>query len=200
CAAGESRSVALLCATRPGGAQTCKATVSADCGLKATDTGSMNVIMPRLDMKLVGPRLRYLDRKAIYTMTVTNPGDAPATNVTVAHVVPPGFKVLAASDGGRHDYQTRTVSWFLGEVGAGKTSEGKVEVRAISPGAHIQKAAAVGARGLRAESELSTKVEGIAALLVELVDTEDPIEANGDTSYEVRISNTGSKTEENIKL
>ncbi|MGL4554933.1 MAG: hypothetical protein ACRC33_27515, partial [Gemmataceae bacterium] len=37
-------------------------------------------------------------------------------------------------------------------------------------------------------------------MLVELVDTEDPIEAGGDTSYEVRITNTGSKTETDIKL
>src|SRR6185295_13234654 len=104
------------------------------------------------------------------------------------------------SDGGRHDFQTRTVSWFLGEIGPGQTREVRMEVQAINPGDHKHKASAVGARGLRAESELMTKVEGLAALLVERVDTEDPIEAGGDTAYEVRITNTGSKTETDIKL
>jgi uncharacterized repeat protein (TIGR01451 family) len=199
-APGESRNVTLLCATRAGGMQKCDATADAEGGLSAKDSSSLNVIMPRLDIQVVGPRLRYLERKAIYTLKVTNPGDAAATNVTVADMVPAGFKVLAASDGGRHDFQTRTVSWFLGEVGPGQTREVKLEVQAINPGDHKHKATAVGARGLRAESELMTKVEGLAALLVEMVDTEDPIEVGGDTAYEVRITNTGSKTETDIKL
>ncbi|MFO0845041.1 MAG: hypothetical protein U0797_22065 [Gemmataceae bacterium] len=199
-APGESRNVTLLCATRAGGAQKCEAEAAAEGGLVAKDTATLNVIMPRLDLQVVGPRLRYLDRKAIYSLKVTNPGDAPASNVTVADMVPAGFKVLAASDGGRHDFQTRTVSWFLGEVGPGQTREVKLEVQAVNPGEHEHKATAVGARGLRAESKLQTRVEGLAALLVEMVDTEDPIEAGADTAYEVRITNTGSKTEENIKL
>lgn len=199
-APGESRNVTLLCATRAGGVQKCEAEAAAEGGLLAKDAASLNVIMPRLDLQVVGPRLRYLDRKAIFSLKVTNPGDAAASNVTVADMVPAGFKVLAASDGGRHDFQTRTVSWFLGEVGPGQTREVKLEVQAVNPGEHEHKATAVGARGLRAESKLMTRVEGLAALLVEMVDTEDPIEAGGDTAYEVRITNTGSKTEENIKL
>jgi uncharacterized repeat protein (TIGR01451 family) len=199
-AAGESRNVTLLCATRVGGLQKCEGVAIAEGGLTAKDTANLNVIMPRLDLHLVGPRLRYLDRKAIYTLKVTNPGDAAASNVTVSDVVPPGFKVLAASDGGRHDYQTRAVSWFLGEIGPGQTREVKFEVQAISPGDHRHKANAVGARGLHSESELVTRVEGLSALMVEMVDTEDPIEVGGDTAYEVRITNTGSKTETDIKL
>jgi uncharacterized repeat protein (TIGR01451 family) len=199
-AAGETRNVALLCATRTGGAQKCEASAEAEGGLKAADTASVNVIMPRLDLHLSGPGLRYLERKALYTLKVTNPGDAPATNVTVADTVPAGFKVLAASNGGRHDFQARTVSWFLGEIGPGQTREVQLEVQAVNPGEHKHKATAVGARGLRAESELTTRVEGLSALLVELVDTEDPIEVNGDTAYEVRVTNTGSKTETDIKL
>ncbi len=33
-----------------------------------------------------------------------------------------------------------------------------------------------------------------------MVDTEDPIEVGGETAYEIRITNTGSKTETDIKL
>jgi uncharacterized repeat protein (TIGR01451 family) len=199
-APGESRNVTLLCATRTGGAQKCEVTAEAEGSLKANDTAAVNVIMPSLNLAVEGPGLRYLDRKALYTLKVTNPGDAPATNVTVADVVPAGFKVLAASDGGRHDFQTRTVSWFLGEIGPGQTREVKLEVQAVNAGEHKHKATAVGARGLRAEGEKMTRVEGLAALMVEMVDTEDPIEAGGNTAYEVRITNTGSKTETDIKL
>jgi uncharacterized repeat protein (TIGR01451 family) len=199
-AAGESRNVTLLCATRSGGVQKCDCVAEAEGNLSAKDSAGVNVIMPRLELQMVGPGLRYLERKALYTLRVTNPGDAPATNVSVGDVVPAGFKVLAASDGGRHDFQSRTVSWFLGEIGPGQTREVKLEVQAINPGEHMHKASAVGARGLRAEASLGTRVEGLSALLVEMVDTDDPVEVNGDTAYEVRITNTGSKTETDIKL
>ncbi len=199
-AAGDTRSVTLICGTKTGGMQHCEASAAPDCGLKSQDTANVDVIMPRLDLALEGPGLRYLERKAIYSLKVTNPGDAPATNVTVSDVVPAGFKVLAASDGGRHDFSTRAVSWFLGEVGPGQTREVKLEVQAINAGEHKHKATAVGARGLRSEADKVTKVEGVSAIMVEMVDTEDPVEVNGDTAYEVRITNTGSKAETDIKL
>jgi hypothetical protein len=56
------------------------------------------------------------------------------------------------------------------------------------------------ARGLKADNEVITRVEGLSAILLEVVDTEDPIEVGADTSYEIRITNTGSKTETDIKL
>ncbi len=199
-AAGDTRSVTLICGTKTGGMQHCEASADAAGGLKSRDTANVDVIMPRLDLALEGPGLRYLERKAIYTLKVTNPGDAAASNVTVSDVVPAGFKVLAASDGGRHDFSTRTVSWFLGEVGPGQTREVKLEVQAVNAGEFKHHASAVGARGLRAEAVKTTKVEGVSAIMVEMVDTEDPVEVNGDTAYEVRITNTGSKAETNIKL
>jgi uncharacterized repeat protein (TIGR01451 family) len=199
-AAGESRNVTLICGTRTGGVQRCECTAEADGGLTCTNNISVNVVIPRLDLQLVGPGLKYLDKHALYTLKVTNPGDAPATNVTVGDTVPAGFQVLAASDGGRHDSSTRTVSWFLGEIGPGQTREVKLEVKAVNTGEHKHRATAVGARGLRAESELMTRVDGLSALLLELRDTEDPIEVGGETAYEVRVTNTGSKTETDIKL
>jgi uncharacterized repeat protein (TIGR01451 family) len=199
-AAGETRNVTVQCISKTGGIQTCEALVEAEGGLHAKDAANVSVAMPRLDLQLLGPGLRYLGRKALYTIKVTNPGDAPATNVTIRDLVPQGFKVLAATDGGRHDFSSRTVSWFLGEIGPGQTHEVKLEVQAINPGEFKHKASAVGARGLCAESELTTRVEGLSALMLEMVDTEDPIEVGSETAYEVRITNTGSKVETDIKL
>jgi uncharacterized repeat protein (TIGR01451 family) len=196
---GESRTVTLLCTTRAGGPQRCEAVAEAE-GLSTRSASDVSVVSPRLDLQLAGPALRYLGRKALYTLKVTNPGDAPAANVTVTDGVPEGFKVLAATHGGRHDPSTRVVSWFLGEIPAGGSSEVQLEVQAVNAGDHRHRASAVGTRGLRAEAELATHVEGLSALLVELVDTDDPIEVGSETAYEVRITNTGSKVETDIRL
>src|SRR5579864_2542226 len=120
-AAGETRSVQVICAAKSGGEQVCDATAEAEGGLKAADKAAVNVIMPRIDLEVAGPKLRYLDRKATYTIKVANPGDAPAANVAVNVLVPAGFKFMTADNGGRHDFSTRTVQWFLGEVGPGQS-------------------------------------------------------------------------------
>jgi uncharacterized repeat protein (TIGR01451 family) len=199
-APGESRSVQLICGTKTGGVQTCECVAEADGDLHAQDRAAMNVIMPRLDLEVAGPKLRYLDRKAVYTFKVTNPGDAPASNVSVSDVIPQGFKFAQASDSGRHDFSTRTVSWFLGEIGPGQAREVKLEVVAVNPGEHHHHVAAQAARGLKVENDIMTRVEGLSAIMLEVVDTEDPIEVGADTAYEIRITNTGSKTETDIKL
>jgi uncharacterized repeat protein (TIGR01451 family) len=199
-APGETRTVTIMCITKRGGAQKCSAIAEAEGGLRCQEAAQVNVTTPRLELQLAGPGLRYLGRKALYTLKVSNPGDAPASNVTMSDVVPEGFKVLAASDGGRHDFSAHTVSWFLGDIKPGEAREVKLEVQAAAPGEFKHKVNAVGAHNLNVESELATRIEGLSALMLEMVDIEDPIEVSSDTSYEVRISNTGSKLETNIKL
>ncbi len=199
-AAGETRDIGVTCSTTAGGTQRIEAAAEAEGGLNGHESASVSVSMPKLDVQVTGPALRYLGRKAIFTLKVSNPGDAPATNVTVSDVVPEGFKVLAASHGGRHDSALRTVHWFLGDVGPGQQRDVQVEVQAVNPGEFKHRASAIAARGLKASSELSTRVEGLSALMVEMVDLEDPIEVNSETTYEVRITNTGSKAESDIKL
>lgn len=199
-AAGETRSVQVLCVTKAGGTQSCDVTADAEGGLKCVDKVAVNVIMPRLDLEVVGPKLRYLDRKAVYAFKVTNPGDAAASNVVISDVLPDGFKFVQADNGGRHDFSSRVVSWFVGEIGPGQSREVKMEVIAINPGEHTHKASAMASRGLKVDQDWVTRVEGVSAILMEVVDVEDPVEVGSGTSYEIRVNNTGSKTETDVKL
>jgi len=197
---GESRSVQVLCNAKSAGEQFCMAAAEADAGLTAQDKAIANVIIPRLDLEVKGPKLRYLDRKAVYTFKITNPGDAAAVNVTLNDAMPTGLKFMQADMGGRHDFATRTVSWFLGEIGPGQSREVNMEVMCIESGEFTHKLTAQAARGLKVEGEMTTRVEGLSAIQLEVVDLEDPVEINGETIYEIRITNTGSKTETDVKL
>jgi uncharacterized repeat protein (TIGR01451 family) len=197
---GESRNVQLICTARAGGEQKCDVSADADGGLKAQDHAILSVRVPRLELHAAGPGLRYVERKAVYTVRVTNAGDAPANNVLVSDVLPDGLKFVTASDGGHHDPATRAVSWFLGEISPGLTREVKLELLAVNPGEQRQRAVAQAARGLKVEADVATRVESLSALSLEVADTEDPVEVGADTTYEVRVSNTGSKTETNIRL
>jgi hypothetical protein len=47
---------------------------------------------------------------------------------------------------------------------------------------------------------VTTKVEGLSAIALELIDIEDPVEVNGETTYEIKVLNTGTKTETDVKI
>ncbi|HEV3085469.1 MAG TPA: hypothetical protein VGY66_37295 [Gemmataceae bacterium] len=196
----ETRGVQLVCVTRSAGPQTCEAIASADNNLLAQASAKVDVILPKLDIIAKGPKLRYLDRHAVYTFNVSNPGSAPASNVTVSDVIPDGFKFVSASDGGRHDFATRTVSWFIGDLTPGQSREVSMEAVAIATGMQKHVATVVATRGLKNDTEVQTRVEGLSALLMELVDLDDPVEVGADTAYEIRVTNTGTKTETNLQL
>jgi uncharacterized repeat protein (TIGR01451 family) len=160
----------------------------------------MTVSEPRMEIAMAGPKLRYLDRFATYTVTVTNPGDAVASDVKVNVAVPAGFKSPSPSHGGKFDSTSRTISWMIGTLNPGEKKEVTYKCAAGQIGEHKHAASGEAARGLRSASDVVTKVEGIASLLVELADVDDPIEVGAETSYEVRVTNYGSAPATNVEI
>jgi uncharacterized repeat protein (TIGR01451 family) len=199
-AASEQRTVQLVCTTRATGPQRCEIVVFGDGNLKVESSAAVDILIPRLDVVMTGPHLRYQDRHAIYVIKATNPGSVPAGNVAIQAVVPHGLKFHAASTGGQLDPASATVSWLLGDVPPGQSREVTLNLNAASQGEYCVRATVCAARGVKTEAEVKTRVEGQSALQMELADADDPVEVGADTSYEIRVTNTGSKTETNLVL
>ena len=198
--AGETRTITLPYIAKNAGPQVCDVNAEAEGGLRAGDKVAIKVVQPRLDLSVAGPKIRYLDKKATYTMKVTNPGDSTVANVFVMEVIPAGFKFVSADNGGHHDEASRSVKWFIGELGAGQAKEVKVELLAVAQGEFVHKMQVNASRVMKTEQEMKTAVEGLSAIQMEVVDTEDPIELGSETSYEIRVANTGSKAETDVQL
>jgi uncharacterized repeat protein (TIGR01451 family) len=196
----ETRCVQVLCSAKAGGTQQCEAHAVGQPKLTSDDIASIDVLVPKVELTVSGPGMRYLDRHATVTFKVTNPGTATANHVNLVDQVPQGFTFVSATSEGRHDFVTRTVAWFLDDIGPGQSREVTMELAAANTGDHKNKAVVTAARGLKAESEIATRVEGLPALLMELVDLDDPVEVGAETSYEIRVTNTGTKTETNLQL
>jgi len=124
----------------------------------------------------------------------------PASNVSIIHLLPEGSKFHTASNGGRHDLTTRTVTWFVGDLAPARAARLSLEAVPTSVGEQRHRATATAARGLKTEAEAVTHVEGLSALLMDVVDTDDPVEIGADTTYEIRVINSGSKMETNLEL
>jgi uncharacterized repeat protein (TIGR01451 family) len=200
-AAGESRTVQLSCLARAGGQQRCDVAAESGGCVRAQERVVVVVLVPRLEVELSGPALRYVDRKATYTLRVVNGGEVPASNVTLSEAIPPGFKLVAAA-GGQHAPAARTVTWFFGELAPGQARQVQLELVAVKAGEHRHRATACSERGFKFEvaRELVTRVEDFSALGLEIAHADDAIEVGKDMTYEVIVTNAGSKMETDIKL
>ncbi len=158
-AAGETRNVQIVLNTVKGGPQMVQAHAAADGGLESHAESKTAVTEPKLEIVAQGPKLRYLDRQATYTVAVANPGTAPANNIKATAVVPAGFKFVECSPGGRYDHSTRTISWFIGSVKNGDKAEVNYRCQAVNAGNFKHVVAASGQYGLKGETEVATAVQ-----------------------------------------
>ena len=197
---GETRDIALsLKAVKPGKVASLLV-AEGDGQLRADSRSDLEVLAPALDLAIEGPQKRYLNRQAEYTVTLANPGTAPAHNVELATRLSPGLEFVDANNLGEYDEQTRTVHWRLEELPAGESGTVVVTAVPIEEGEQRLLAQTASDDGLQAEKEQVVLVEGIAGTSFEVVDASDPIEIGGDTIYEIRVVNQGTKASTNIHV
>ncbi|HEX3656888.1 MAG TPA: hypothetical protein VHV55_13815 [Pirellulales bacterium] len=196
----ETRELVLsLHAAKPGVAVNLL-TAHGDGQLQAEQRTPVAVIAPALDVKLEGPRRRFLDRQAVYTVWVSNPGTASAQGVELAATLPPGFKFVDANNSGRFDPATRRVQWLLEELPPNQKGSVTLTALPIEAGEQVITIESTAQRGLNVEKQEQVLVEGVAAIMFEVADLADPVELGGETTYEVKVINQGSKAASNVRL
>lgn len=171
-----------------------------DAGLMAKDTIELEVIAPEIQVNIDGPKRRYLDREATFTVSVANPGTATAKNVELVAQLPRGLQFLSTNNSGHYDQSRHAVIWNLEKLPAGEM--GRAQFKAIPKEMGDFSVTAVGKadRNLASEQDHKLLVEGIAALYYGVADKIDPIEVGTDTTYVITVENQGSKTANNIQF
>ncbi|HUY91427.1 MAG TPA: hypothetical protein VMV10_21995 [Pirellulales bacterium] len=197
---GETRKLELTLKAVQGGAAVNRLLARADAQLTAERETELMVVAPKLEVALEGPKRRYLERRATYTMRVSNPGTAPAKEVELVAHLPKGLEFVEANNAGHYDPQTQSVHWLLEELPPNQTGQVTLTMLPVEPGEQMLRLEGTAERGLSAEQQETIQIEGVAAILFQVVDAADPIEVGGETTYEIRVVNQGSKVATNIQL
>ena len=153
---------------------------------------------PRLKLTMTGPKRQYANLPAKYRITVSNPGNAPATNVLIANPVPAGMNLVSSSSGSR--FHGGQVAWQLGTLEAGANRTVEITLKAKEAGEICNKATALADKGLKAEAEFCTRFEGVSALTVEVKDTKDPLAVGDQTVYVIKVMNQGTAAVTNLHV
>lgn len=188
---GESRKMTINAKASKVGSFTNNATATADGDMSvASNKVTTTVVKPTLKITKTGPKMRYVGRPAEYTITVQNSGKVDARDVVVTDTMASGSQFSSASDGGSQS--GNTVRWSLGTLKAGQKKSVNVTVTASSIGKICNTATARAYCADEVSAEACTDIEGKAAILLECVDLQDPIEVGANEVYEIIVTNQGS--------
>ncbi|MEX0715447.1 MAG: hypothetical protein WD066_02615 [Planctomycetaceae bacterium] len=197
---GESRQVRLALAAVAGGQQIVQVSARAGANLREATEASVDVIAPKLLVAVDGPGLRFMGRVAAYKLAVKNSGEAASNNVRLVHKVPAGFEFLSASHGGKYEREDGGIHWFVGRMQPNEEIVLTAQFTATKQGDFEHQVLLTSEHGGRTEAKLATRVEGSAALVLDIADLNDPVEIGAETGYEIRVRNDGSKAATNVGL
>lgn len=197
-AAGQSKEYSVTLKADKTGKYENKAVASSSAGLKAEASTVTEVRQPILTITKTGADNKYLGRSIDYEIVVTNKGDAPARDLVVEDKLPAGAKFVSASNGGKA--LAGKVTWNFDMLSPGDSRKVSVTVMPDGIGTltNIATATAVCAEGVSASAK--TTITGIAAVLLEVVDVDDPIEVGTNETYVITATNQGTSADTNIKI
>jgi uncharacterized repeat protein (TIGR01451 family) len=199
-APGETRRLDLMLTAEQAGLVKNTMTAKADAGLMVEASCEFEVIAPDLKLTVEGPERRFLERPATYQVTIDNPGTAPAKEVQLVTQLPKGLQFVSANNMGEYDAAAHAVHWSLAELPANERGTVELVALPVEAGQHALQISTKARDGLSDQTVKEVTVEGIAALMFEVVDMDDPIEVGGETSYEIRVVNQGSKAAGNVQV
>lgn len=168
-----------------------------DDGLTSEVSTSTRIVRCNLQVTATSPDVRFIGRPANFEFAVVNSGDAPARDTVLVHTLPAGGEFVRASDNGQ--VGGNQVQWSLGTLGPGERRSVSLVVVPREIG---QSRADVFVRGYCCEGrgEALLQARGIPAILLEVIDLDDPVEVGAASTYEITVVNQGSADDTNIVI
>ncbi len=167
-------------------------------GLKSEASTTTVVRQPVLEIVKTAPEKRYLGRPIRYEITVKNKGDADASGLVIEDRVPAGATFVSADSGGT--MAAGNVTWRIASLKPGQQVSVSMTVMPQKEGLITNTATAKATCAEITKASAKTSVEGIPAILLEVIDIDDPIEVGSQTAYVITATNQGSSVGTNISI
>ncbi len=168
-------------------------------GVEAEAKASVKVVKPALTIACVTPTEKtgplgakyaeFIGRPFEVCFEVKNTGDAPSASTVVSLPIPAGLTFRSATEGGANN--GGTVSWNVGSLAPGASKKVCVTLSGANGGNYSFSAAVRGVCAEPANTTCSVFIQGVNAILVEVVDDPDPIQVGEETTYTIKVTNQG---------
>jgi uncharacterized repeat protein (TIGR01451 family) len=197
-APGESKTIAVTVTAQERGEHVNKAVAESSNADAVNAQASTLVLYKDFKVFKSGPSQQFLNRRARYDIVVTNLGDAAITDIQVVDAAPTPTRILTAE--GAETQTERRAVWNIARLEGGAARQFTVTLTTSTPGTHVNKVVAVADDGTRRSAEAATLWKGMPAMLLEVVDTEDPLMVGEETVYIIKVTNQGTAADGNVQI
>jgi len=151
-----------------------------------------------LTLDCASPERQFTGRPMKVCFVVKNTGPADEPGPTVRVPIPEGAEVKAVSDGAT--VNADSIVWRLKKLPSGRGKEVCAEIVTRQPGPVRFDAQVSGANAAATDCACETKVLGVYALLVEVIDLEDPVRFGDEVNYVITVTNQGEQSHTNVRV
>ncbi len=170
----------------------------------STNAGTSNskactrVLRQTANLAITCPPESFLGKRASNKITITNTGDVALTKVAVAGSWSAGMRIISAE--GSPSLADNKAVWNIASLAPGKSlSYGIVSV-SKTPGKQCIDLTLTCAEGITKKASCCTEWKGFPAILLEVIDTNDPLLIDEETTYVIEVTNQGTALDRNIRI
>ena len=173
-------------------------TAMADGNLEVSAERLLMVRRANLGIVIDGPGMKYSGSVGQYMVSVTNSGDAAASEVIAAMALPNGVTYLSGIESVKQI--EGGVRWHVGSLEPGQTRDYKINCQLDTSGELKLDVGAQGAGKLQTANFCKTNVETVADLVLTVQDPKGPLPTGESTIYEITVRNRGSRSAKGVDL
>jgi len=197
-APGQSKEFTFTAKAARTGSFTNPAKATSAQGVEAEAQAAVKVVKPVLEIACAVPAEKsaaglrfteFIGRPFEVCWTVSNKGDAPSAGTTITVPVPAGLTFRSATEGGSN--AGGTVTWNVGSLAPGASKRVCATFSGANGGNYAFNASARGACAEPVNTACSVMIQGVNAILVEVVDDPDPIQVGELTTFTIKVTNQG---------
>ncbi len=149
------------------------------------------VLVPAITVEKVGRTALFVGNQATYTLTATNTGEAPLTNVTITDTIATGMSYVASSPEGTLSEDGDTVTWSVGNLAVDGEATVTVTLQGDTVGTMVNTASVTSTEGVSDDAELNIVILAATGATIQITDSVDPIREGEEVTFTVVVSNQG---------
>lgn len=153
---------------------------------------------PALTLSCNAPAEIPTGRAVEVCLTLINHGTAPAETTTITLPIPPNVRVASRTDSAV--VTTNQLIWKIAPLAPNQGKQVCAVFKAAQPGTLNFNARAASTGTNQATTACETRIVGVPAILLEVIDLDDPIDVGNEVTYEIKVVNQGSAPGTNIRL
>jgi uncharacterized repeat protein (TIGR01451 family) len=153
---------------------------------------------PSLSLVCNAPVEVATGRAADVCLTLINHGNAASAKTTLVLPIPPNARLASKTDFAV--IKSGQLVWEIVGLEPNKGKQVCATFKLAQPGTLDFNATATSEAMDRVTTSCETRVVGVPAILLEVIDLEDPVELGQEVTYEIKVTNQGTSTGTNIRL